>query len=114
MDFIKHINRQLGFLERSCDSFDQGYIEEAIRIATVIRVLIHNTSSSTSLLKHLKATTINLLSTSMGAAEGTVFYFGLGTLKLGGEDSKYFASLGDGPIKNLIPVSAWWDQVVYE
>lgn len=64
MPFRNHLSKQLGFLGRSCEAYDAGYIDEAVRIATVIRVLVHDTNRSNSLLKHLGATTINLLSTT--------------------------------------------------
>ena len=62
-DFKAHLFRQLGFLWRSCQAYDEGHIDEAVRIATVIRVLIHDTQASTSLLKHLDAENILLSST---------------------------------------------------
>ena len=113
MDFQSHLKRQLTFLERSCQSYDAGEIDEAIRMATVIRVLVHNTKNSTSLLKHLNSTTINLLSSTEGASPNTIMYHGLGTLQMGSKGNKYFASLGDVPVKYFIPVSQWWDQVVF-
>ncbi len=113
MDFHAHLARQLAFLKRSCESYDAGATDEAIRIATIIRVLIHNTKSSTSLLKHLNATTINLLSTTDGATPNTVMYFGLGTMRLGDGCCRYFPSLDFGPVKKMIPVSQWWDQIVF-
>lgn len=45
-----HLMRQLGFIRRSCDSYDSGFHDEAIRIAQTIRVLLHDTTASTSLL----------------------------------------------------------------
>lgn len=113
MDFHAHLARQLSFLKRSCESYDTGATDEAIRMATIIRVLIHNTKASTSLLKHLNATTINLLSSTDGATPNTVMYFGLGTMQLGGSECRYFPSLDFGPVKKLIPVSQWWDQIVF-
>ena len=53
MDFIKQLSRHIGFLERSCAAFEAGYTEEALRIAVTLRVLFHDTKSSTSLLTHL-------------------------------------------------------------
>lgn len=47
------LRRQLGFLERSCTTFDAGDADEAIRIAVTLRVLLHDTPQSTSLLTHL-------------------------------------------------------------
>ncbi len=113
MDFCSHLARQLSFLQHSCQSYDNGDVDEAIRMATVIRVLIHDTNSSTSLLKHLNATKINLLSTTSDIPPNTDFAFGLGMLKCCPDGSKYVASLGFGPINNSIPVSQWWDEVVF-
>ena len=61
MNYKEHLKRQLAFLERSCIAYDQGYTDEAIRMATVIRVLLHKTHRSTSLLAHLGRENINLL-----------------------------------------------------
>ncbi|MBW2021037.1 MAG: hypothetical protein JRI65_13755 [Deltaproteobacteria bacterium] len=112
VNFKEHLKKQLGFLERSCQSYDAGFTDEAIRIATVIRVLIHQTGASTSLLKHLNATTINLLSTTFEPSEQTVSFVGLGMMRVGGGKSEYFPQLGEGPINEFIPVSKWWNQVV--
>ena len=113
MYFQTHLVRKLTFLKRSCESYDAGATDEAIRIATIIRVLIHNTKTSTSLLKHLNATTINLLSTTSNITPNTVMYFGLGMIQLSGSNCRYFPSLDFGPVKEMIPVSQWWNQIVF-
>lgn len=77
-DFRKHLRRQLDFLGRSAAAYDAGHADEAVRIATTIRILIHNTQSSTSLLKHLNATTISLMSSCRGAVPNAFLYMGLG------------------------------------
>jgi hypothetical protein len=53
MDFIEQLRRHIGFLVRSCASFDAGHTEEALRIAVTLRVLFHDTKTSISLLTHL-------------------------------------------------------------
>ena len=63
LSFVEQLKRQLHFLETSCREYDTGNVDEAIRAATALRVIFHNTSSSTSLLMHLGATGISLLST---------------------------------------------------
>jgi hypothetical protein len=114
VDFKLQLRRQLQFLQASSSSFDAGFKDEAIRIATVIRVLIHQPKSSTSLLKHLNATTINLLSTTEGVTDKTLLYNGMGIVQVSSDGThKYFPSLGDAPAQNLMPVSKWWDQVVF-
>jgi hypothetical protein len=113
VDFAAHLKRQIGFLNRSCAAFDAGQIDEAIRIATTVRVIVHQTKKSTSLLKHLNATTINLLSTAQGADPGTLFSMNMRTISIGGDgSSSYYPSLGESIHKELIPVSKWWDQVI--
>lgn len=116
LDFRDHLRRQIGFLERSAAAFDVGYSDEAVRLATTIRVLIHNTPSSTSLLKHLNATTISLMSSCEGASPNDVLYMGLGVQQVRNEAGVIKATHGpliDGPIKNFVPVSKWWDMIVY-
>jgi hypothetical protein len=54
------LRKQIGFLERSAKAFDEGHEEEGVRLATVMRVLFHDTvhpktgkPNSISLLTHL-------------------------------------------------------------
>jgi hypothetical protein len=53
----------LGFIGRSAADFDQGHREEAIRIATALRVIFHQTGRSTSLLQDLNGTTVKFEAT---------------------------------------------------
>ncbi len=46
----EHLKQQLGYLERSAKQFDAGHRDEAARIAVALRVLLHDTPQSTSLL----------------------------------------------------------------
>lgn len=114
MDFVAQLKRQLSFLKRSTVAYDLGHHDEAIRMATVIRVLLHQTSKSTSLLQHLNAEKINLLSTAKCEDIETVFYYmGLGILQVGSNGPSYQPGLGEGWTKQLIPAQQWWEQVVY-
>ena len=83
-------------------------------MATTIRVLVHQTKSSTSLLKHLNLTTIDLLSTCEGATDRAIMYMGMGRVQVGGDGThKYFPPLGDARVQSMVPVTKWWDQVVF-
>jgi hypothetical protein len=64
--FVRKFQEQCGFLERSCAAFDQGAEEEGIRLAQALRVIFHNTRSSTSLITHLKFGAKQMLSSSRG------------------------------------------------
>lgn len=52
-ELLGYLKNQIGFLINSANSFDNGFEGEAIRLATVIRVLVHDTSKSVSLLSLL-------------------------------------------------------------
>ncbi|HEY4058491.1 MAG TPA: hypothetical protein VGM39_17885 [Kofleriaceae bacterium] len=52
-DFRAHLIEQVGFLDASSTAYDQGIESEAKRLATTVRVLVHDTSASRSLLTHL-------------------------------------------------------------
>lgn len=52
-DLAAHLRDQLVFLRTSGAAFDAGEIREAKRIAVAVRVLVHDTRNSTSLLSHL-------------------------------------------------------------
>ncbi|MBP2158270.1 MULTISPECIES: hypothetical protein [Asticcacaulis] len=51
--WVPQLDRQRKFLKNSARLYDEGYEDEAIRMATTLRVLLHDTSQSTSLLTHL-------------------------------------------------------------
>lgn len=52
-ELVKILQKQIDFLELSCSAFDSGNENEALRIATIIRVLVHDTDKSISLLTQL-------------------------------------------------------------
>jgi hypothetical protein len=56
VDFVQQLDKQLRYIATSCREFDDGNHDEAIRIATSLRVIFHQTGKSTSLLTHLSAT----------------------------------------------------------
>jgi hypothetical protein len=104
-------------LKRSCESYDAGHTDEAIRVATIIRVLIHDTKNSTSLLNHLGASNIQLSSTVSNAPRsGTVMLSGMGrtTITTGPAATAIWkAATSPDSIKTWLSVSEWWNQIVY-
>jgi hypothetical protein len=115
-NFKFQLKRQLGFLQRSCAAYDQGHHDDAIRIGTIIRVLLHDTASSTSLLTHMRSKSILLLSTVDSDAVGPgVFYFlGLGMGKTAPDGKSFYTpKYGDGPFSRFVTFDQWWNQVVF-
>ena len=50
---LRQLCDQISFIRDSCDLFDQGKIAEGKRIATAVRILVHDTKKSHSLLMQL-------------------------------------------------------------
>lgn len=53
-DLLELLRENRQFLERSATAFDDGYEAEAKRLAVVLRVLLHDTKQSHSILDQLK------------------------------------------------------------
>jgi len=95
-DFKEHLKEQLYFLEKSIQDFDKNEIE-AKRSASTLRTLLHDTSNSTSLLKHLNSKSIKFIDTS--APEGGFSNFDLANIRL---DLDFIAFINNTPYAGLV------------
>lgn len=111
ISFTEQFHRQLGFIDRSCQAFDAGYKDEALRIAVSLRVLFHDTAKSVSLMTHLGGHPLKLLSSVRRVSLGpNVAAFDGVTRWTGGGPR---ARLGDGGQTEEMPFDEWWNQVLY-
>jgi len=126
VDFKAALIRQFGFLSRSCQSFDAGFHDEAIRIAQCIRVLMHDTQRQKSVLTHLGAKhQITLTSTCFDIASKVTdptslafgsrpnMFNGMGRYSFDPDGTQYFPKLGGGMFRSNLPVEIWWKQTVF-
>lgn len=114
-DFPDQLRKQLEFISRSCEAFDAGARDEAVRIAQSIRVLFHQTGRSTSLIEHLRATTVNLTTTQEEIGSNEVQRLGLTDFRIQIVDDSPRAEFGAHlslSFATQVPVSKWWTQVV--
>jgi hypothetical protein len=120
--FKDQLRRELGFIARSCDAFDSGVHDEAIRIAVPVRILIHETKTQTPLLTHLKATNICLLSTCLDIEKkladpwhkgfSPIMFNGMGRFELGAANP-YTPKLTGGMFQSQMPAEVWWNQPIF-
>jgi hypothetical protein len=114
------LHEQVGFLQRSGEAYDRGFEDEAKRLAVTIRVLVHDTNVSKSLLHQLGvkqrlrylntaapinpkniATTNNLVSIMSAPGEdgtNTIEYVPM--IRSHGKTSL--------PYRKEVPFSEWW------
>lgn len=113
-DLQQHLQEQLGFLQRSADAFDEGHEAEAKRMAHVIRILVHDTGSSHSLLGQLEMKAGQWVDTCLEDRPGNLStHGGLVAQMLGQRSVRWTALLDDGPFRGTKNFDAWWNAPVF-
>jgi len=105
----QHLKEHLGFLDESGRLYDQGKEHEAKRLATSIRLLLHDTGQSHSLLQQLAVKThITYWSVLLQeAGPSSRSYIGIGIrMGFGGLD-QYVPNLF--PPQRQLTFDKWWD-----
>ncbi len=111
----RHLQEQLGFLERSAEAFDAGYEAEAKRLAVTIRVLVHDTGASRSLLSQLDRKNTKFCDSAFDVdPTSLIAHAGLAGVSVGPLGVKHAARLdGDDPSWfRPADFDTWWNKVV--
>lgn len=118
-ELLEHLKEQYNFLVDSSNAYDLGKIGEAKRLAVVIRVLVHDTDHSTSLLKHLGKKDIKFYDTSTDYNPNNILsYQGLVIMKITtGRPAEYVAPLNrlsPSRIREKVSFDVWWNTIVFK
>jgi hypothetical protein len=114
--YEEKLREQCDFLKSSVASFQQGQSGEALRIATTVRVLVHETGSSKPLLKQLNPNYLQITikdSPPPGPVNPggmVLFYIGVGVQMDGG--GRVTPLTGGKPNEQLVPLGSWWNQTI--
>ncbi len=117
MNFHEQLERQLAFLSWSCHGYDLGIAEEAVRIATCLRVMFHDTGNSTSLRKHLALDGLCVVSACEMIPEDAGFFPNLTYLRIEklARDVTWLPKLSRARATRPVPFHDWWHhEVVYK
>jgi hypothetical protein len=123
-ELISHLREQMDFVRASAQGFDAGNEAEAKRLATTLRVLLHNSKQSHSLLKQVGVQhQLRFLDTSeipeKASGPGILLYrwdAGLGAVQMDENGARFIAPLSDDhkKIRGLQPFRMWWNQPILE
>lgn len=123
-ELVSYLREQMGFLRRSAEAFDEGEESEAKRLAAILRLLLHNSKSSNSLLRQLGVQhQLKFLDTRRRpepASPGVItrtWDAGLAVIELSNEGSRYKAPLagaGNGGIYGPQPFRQWWQRDILQ
>lgn len=104
---------QLEFLEKSAESYDQGYDGEVFRQAPVIRLLVDDTTYATSVLTKLGRKNIPFMDTRIPPESVPSNAFSeLVEIKEIESETVGLPLLDDGPAMKLTDFDTWWKTVV--
>lgn len=101
-------------LRLSCQSYDKGYFGEAKRLATSVRVLVHDTNTSHSLFEQLGIKRkLAFSSTPSAYGKNNLLAECHLVMALVGPQPTYEAALDRLPFPwQQLPFDGWWSQVV--
>lgn len=114
-DLLIHLKDSCDFLEISSAAFDRGYIGEAKRLATTLRVLMHDTSNSHSLMSQLKLkNSMRYLNTAIPyTPKNLASHHGLVGLRVSNDEAGFYAFLDEAPNKaKYVGLPDWWNETV--
>lgn len=108
-----HLKEQINFLKKSAKLYDEGDFSEAKRLAVTLRVLLHDTSTSKSLLDQLHRKNQTFPDTASERPRGVVTsYTGLVGATLGAGPSEFVPNLDFGPPPHQTPFDNWWNSPI--
>ncbi len=109
-ELLGHLLIQISFLERSASWYDNGAEEEAIRLATTIRILVHDTENSHSLLSQLDKKDILFYDSAIKYIPNACQTFCLTSIRMSTkEGAQYKAPLDDRNMEKIDFIK-WWEQ----
>jgi len=112
-----HLTDILQALELSVHAFDEGYEGEAKRLAATIRVLVHNTRNSKSLLGQLGRRSMQFYDISIPWHPATIItYNGITAMSLTGQQATYVAPLDELPPESpprYVNFDQWWSGIIF-
>lgn len=120
-EILEHLREELQFLRSSSNTYDSGEKSEAKRIATTIRVILHDSNSSSnsvSLLKHLGKGDMKFYDTSYKYPKNsvTLAFTPLIMVSASKDRGSYEPVLDRGPpphyIAGKIPFNSWWNMPI--
>jgi hypothetical protein len=120
-DLKKHLKEQVDFLCRSAEAYDRGCLDEAKRLAATIRILVHDTKNSTSLLSQLNLKGIYFLDTSADYTNSIFGSFsGLALREVRAESGisegvyipRFYRSGNPSEPYTWKPFNIWWEKIV--
>ncbi|MGQ7458343.1 hypothetical protein ACTGU6_10270 [Streptococcus suis] len=113
----EHWNDQISYLKRSIDYFDEGNETEARRIATSLRILLHQTNFSQSLVRQLNRCFLYLSSGYLYTPSNLLSTWILLVLEMKDDQLTYKPNLDffeKGKRLFYLTFEDWWNEIIFD
>jgi hypothetical protein len=119
-ELLDHLKEQIAFMKQSAISYDNGFEGEGKRLAVVIRVLVHDTANSISLLTSLNKKNITFYDSASDYDPSRVVASHSGLVlkrfRFPNGGGEYVAPLDDLPPNRnenkKVDFTQWWDKKI--
>lgn len=115
-DLRAHLKEQISFLYLSSLAYDRGFFSEGKRLAVTLRIMLHDTSNSTSLLTLLNKKNILFYDTALEFNPNNMLpTLGLVMVELSTGGASGFRPPLDSTYRSQrgkIPFEPWWNEIV--
>lgn len=115
-ELFEEFQENIQMLQLSCDNYDAGKKFVSIDIATRLRVMLHNTKHSTSLLSHLGFKDIKFLNTAYPIdPQNLMPDYCLVSVSYSTSENEFIflPFLNNSEVKDWIEFNKWWTQPIY-
>lgn len=117
VEFARQLGKQLRFLERACRDYDAGDRDVAVLIATHLSTIFHDGQESHSLLRHMNAKGIRLLSTCWKYPEEWLRWPipNLTRIRMCPAINLFesIPNVQDAGTGRFLPFAQWWSETIY-
>jgi hypothetical protein len=112
-DLLQGFQEQITLLEHECAAFDGGFVPVAKRMAVGVRVLLHQTRRSKSLLQQLGLRDKAFLDTAGPVDPRNLLTENRLCMIAVGDGARYLPILSEGPgRRGRTPFERWWNSAV--
>lgn len=113
-DLKDSLRKQLAFIKTSTDRILSGDLDEAVRLATAVRVIVHHTRTSTSILTQLGCSAPLMLATGTPLGPKAIFgESGLTLIKTESSGTHIEPSFDRIPFKRNVAFNTWWGERIF-
>lgn len=113
-DLQSALDEQINFLIFSAQEYDNGREAEALRLAVTLRLLLHDTRNSHSLLSQMNRLDVSFWDTSWPNEAGNLMTtHSLVSFKQTDKGIQYGAHLDDMPFLRQEAFSVWWTNSIF-